>query len=183
MRTMICKNCRKDNILDAKYCIKCGNKFSKKERSDARRFTLVGLLETIDSIDNVKCLAIITKNKIFRIIVLIAIILIGVINIVTNGYNMKLNKNDNYSIMHYKDMYYIIVDKEKSTVDLYIPNRIDNLQVELIDAEKTIDNKKIAKNETIELSSNDENSYYLINGISNNSKESIKVKMIYEPNK
>lgn len=180
MRKMICKKCHKENILDAKYCIKCGNEFSKKERNKARRFTIVGLLETMDSIENIKSISIITKNKIFRIVVLLIVLSIGIINIISNGYNMKLNKNDNYSIMHYKDMYYIIVDKEKTTVDLYIPNRIEYLQVELVDGKTSTESKKIEKNEQIELSSNDEKSYYIINGISNNSKDSIKVKMIYE---
>ena len=183
MKKMICKKCNKENILDAKYCIKCGNEFSKKERRNARRFTFVGLLETIDSIENLKCFAIITKNKIVRIVVLVVIIFIGAINIFINGYNMKLNKNDNYSIMHYKDMYYIVVDKEKTAVDLYIPNRIDYLEVELIDDENSTNKKKIGKNEALELSSNDEKSYYIINGIGTNSKDSIKVKMVYEPNK
>lgn len=180
MRKMICKKCHKENILDAKYCIKCGNEFSKKERNKARRFTIVGLLETMDSIENIKSISIITKNKIFRIVVLLIVLSIGIINIISNGYNMKLNKNDNYSIMHYKDMYYIIVDKEKTAVDLYIPNRIEYLQVELVDGKTSTESKKIEKNEPIELSSNDEKSYYIINGISNNSKDSIKVKMIYE---
>ena len=180
MRKMICKKCHKENILDAKYCIKCGNEFSKKERNKARRFTIVGLLETMDSIENIKSISIITKNKIFRIVVLLIVLSIGIINIISNGYNMKLNKNDNYSIMHYKDMYYIIVDKEKTAVDLYIPNRIEYLQVELVDGKTSTESKKIEKNELIELSSNDEKSYYIINGISNNSKDSIKVKMIYE---
>lgn len=181
MKKMICKKCKKENILDAKYCIKCGNEFSKKERNEARRFTFVGLLETMDNIENIKCFAIIKKNKIFRIIVLVTILLIGAINIFINGYNMKLNRNDNYSIMHYNDTYYIIVDKEKTAIDLYVPKRIEFLQVELVGDKVSDEPKRIEKNETIELFSNDEKSYYIINGINNNSKDSIKVKIIYEP--
>ena len=94
---------------------------------------------------------------------------------------MKLNRNDNYSIMHYKDTYYIIVDKEKTAVDLYVPKRIEFLQVELVDDKVSDEPKRIEKNETIELFSNDEKSYYIINGINNSSKDSIKVKIIYEP--
>jgi hypothetical protein len=177
---MTCKKCNKENILDAKYCIKCGNKYSKKEINKARRTTFVGILEIMDSISNIKCLSIITKNKIVRIVTLVIIILIGIVNIIVNGYNMKLTKNDKYSIMHYNDMYYIVLDKEKTIVDLYVPNRIDYLQVELVTNDEIINTQKIEKNDAIELSSNDEKSYYVINGIGKNTKDSLKIKMIYE---
>jgi hypothetical protein len=180
MKTMVCNKCNNENILDANYCIYCGNKYSRKEKYRARRYTFVGLLETMDNIGNIKCIAIITKNKIVRVLAIIAVLLIGLVNIIINGYNMKLTKNNNYSIMHYKDMYYIIIDKDKTMVDLYIPNRIDYLQVELMENNVKTNKQKIEKNESIELSSNDENSYYVINGIGKKNKDSLKVKVIYE---
>ena len=180
MMKIICQKCFKDNILDAKYCIKCGNKFTDKELSNARKYTFVGVLELIDKINDIKNLSFITKNKIVRIAFIIIILLIGLFNLYLNGNTIKLTKNNNYQIKHYKDTYYVVLDKEKTILDLYIPNRVNYLEVEFIDNNILTNKTKINLNEKIELSSNDEDSYYLINGITNQDKETIKVKLVYE---
>lgn len=180
MKSIICKKCREKNILDASYCICCGNKFTSKEKRRARRFTFVGILETIDKINDIGNLSIITKNKIFRILSVIIVIFIGVANIYTNGNHIKLTQSDNYSIKHFNDTYYVLLDSKKTILDLYIPKKIDYLEVELVDNNESVSTSKIELNEKVELLSNDEDSYYLINGISNNKKEIIKVKLVYE---
>ena len=183
MKKLICQKCHKDNILDARYCIKCGNKFTDSEISKARRFTFVGILELLDKLNNIKDLSFITQSKIFRIGSITIVLLIGFINIYQNGNNIKLNKNDNYEIKHYKDTFYVILNKEKTILDLYIPNRFNYLELEFIDNDKLNSTTKFELNEKIEISSNDEDSYYLINGIADNYKETIKVKLVYKGKK
>ena len=181
MRRLVCSKCKKDNILDAKYCLHCGNKFTLKEISHAKRFTIVGILECIDEFNNIKDLSIITKNKIFRIISILLVLIVGFLNIYNNGNNIKLVKNDNYSIKHYKDMYYLIVDKEKTIVDLYVPKKVKYLELEIISNEDVLSSKKYELSDKIELDTNDEETYYLVKGIDGKDEvQEFKVKLIYE---
>lgn len=182
MKKIRCQKCHMDNILDAKYCLKCGNKFTDEEIAKARRFTFVRVLELIDKINSIKDLSFITQNKIFRICLILVVLLVGALNIYFNGNSLKLTKNDNYVIKHYKDTYYVIINQDKTILDLYIPNKINYLEVELIDNNKQVNLNKINLDEKVELSSNDEDSYYLISGITKQNKETIKVKLVYEGN-
>lgn len=179
MKKMICKKCKTNNIVEAKYCINCGNRFSKKEINDARKGTFVGILETIDNFNNIKNLSFITQNKIFRVLSIIIVLLLGFINIYINGNNMKLTKNDKYEIKHYNDMYYVLTDDNKTNLDLYIPKKVEHLELILMDKDKLVSKKEVSLNDKLELSSNDESSYYLINGIGDNYNESLKVKIVY----
>jgi hypothetical protein len=54
------------------------------------------------------------------------VLLLGFINIYINGNNMKLTKNDKYEIQHYNDMYYVLIDDNKTNLDLYIPIKTTN---------------------------------------------------------
>lgn len=179
MKQIICSKCNKGSILDASYCISCGNKFTKKEKIKARKGTVVGILETIDSFNNIKSLSIITQNKIFRLVSIVIVLLIGFFNIYLNGSKMKLLENKEYKIEHYKDMYYIIIDKEKTIIDLYIPNKVDHLEVDMMSDDKKLSTEKVELSSKLELESNDEKSYYVINGVGNNG-DKLKVKLIYE---
>ena len=183
MKKLVCKKCKKENILDAKYCLHCGNKFTDEEISKAKRFTFVGILEMLDKFNSIKNLSIITENKVFRVLSIIVVLMIGAVNLFLNGNSMKLAKSDNYIIKHYKDMYYILLDKEKTIVDLYIPNDIKYIEVELMDNDEEKNKTKYELTDKLELSSNDKDTYYLISGIKDNLKETIKAKLVYEGEK
>ena len=76
-------------------------------------------------------------------------------------------------------MYYIIIDKEKTIIDLYIPNKVDHLEVDMMSDDKKLTTEKVELSSKLELESNDEKSYYVINGVGN-SGDKLKVKLIYE---
>ena len=182
MRKLICKECHKENIIDAKYCIKCGNKFTDKEIKKAQRFTFVWFLKIIDKIKSIINLSIITGNKVFRVFLIFIVLFIGGLNFYTNGNKLKLVKSDNYIIKSYKDTYYIILNEEKTIVDLYVPSKTKYLEIELIDNNTSTTKEKIELDKKVELLSNDEDSYYLISGIKDKSKDTLKVKLVYEEN-
>lgn len=74
-------------------------------------------------------------------------------------------ENDNYSIQYSTKLseYYLLVEEESTYLDLFVPNRTDELKVKHLDKnDKLIDEKIYDGKEKIVLMSTSEEDYYLI---------------------
>jgi len=162
---MKCIKCRDNNINQANYCKKCGYHFSEAEQNAAKKWTLVWYLELFDKIKSLNKFSFITDHIVFKIISIIVVLSIGIYSFVTNGINLKLLESDNYSIQYNTKLseYYLLVDENETNLDLYVPNRTDELKVKHLDKNNEIIEEKIYDNdERIVLTSVSNDDYYLV---------------------
>ncbi len=185
---MKCSKCHKKNIVKANYCRYCGNKFSEKEKTEARKKSLVGRFEMLKDWYEACTLKTITDDWRFKIAVLAVILGIGIYNFVTMGANLKIIDSDIYNLQYNKteDSYYVIVDKENRdniiqvALDLFIPNKIETLRLTHYDENgKVISNDTYEKGSQILVSANVSNNNYYVIANNSNEKEKIKFYVYY----
>ncbi|MBE6146864.1 MAG: zinc ribbon domain-containing protein [Firmicutes bacterium] len=176
---MECIKCQTKNINKANFCKKCGYHFSKAEQDSAKKGTFVWVLEKVNDLKSILDLSFITENIIFRILTIILILGIGIYSWITNGINIKLLENPNYKIQYNTklDEYYLLVDSNKTTLDLYIPNRTNQLVIKHLDENnQLLFEKDYQIEEKIVLESTSSNDYYLLEAkYQNNKQEKIKI--------
>ncbi len=128
---MRCVKCGIKNITKADYCKRCGYKFSEEEQKKARRKTVIGKIELIESIYNTCTLKVITDHIIFKICSLLIILAIGICFWVNNGLNLKLLDGDNYDISYNttENEYYLLTKDTKVFLNLYVPNRTEEIKI------------------------------------------------------
>lgn len=162
---MNCKKCKKKNINKANFCKYCGNEFTEKERKYAKRKTIVGKLELIEKGYKLWKFKFITDSIIFKIASLIILIIIGIYLTINNGNDIKIMKSDMYQVEYNtkSDEYYLLVDKDKINLDLYVPNNIKKIRIKHMNKNGDIileDDYEI--NEEISLDYNANDDYYLL---------------------
>lgn len=130
---MKCIKCKGINIISANYCKFCGYHFSEKEQKEAKNKTIVGKLEMLEKAYNVCTLKVITDHIVFKIISLLVVIILGIFFLVNNGAKVKILESDNYKMQYNtkEDEYYLLANEEQTTLDLYVPNRVQNIVVKI----------------------------------------------------
>jgi len=162
---MRCIKCGIKNITSANYCKRCANKFTKKEQKKSRQKTIVGKIELIENVYNTCTLKIITDHIIFKICSLLIVLGIGIYFWVNNGLDLKLLNGDNYDIQYNikEDEYYFMTSNTKVFLNLYVPNRTEEIVVKHYDkSNEIIEEKKYKPTEEIVLETK-ENEYYILN--------------------
>lgn len=181
---MKCVKCKTDNIINANYCKNCGYEFSKKEKKKAKRWTLAWFLEIIDKIKSIFDLSIITGNILFKVLSVIVILIVGIYYSITSGTNLKILNSDNYQIQYNTklDEYYLIANKEETTLNLYVPNRTKNIIIKHLDGKDLIiEEKEYCKECEVLLNSNGSEDYYIIETkYENNNLDRMKLYVYYE---
>lgn len=122
---MKCANCRKENLITAKYCSSCGNGFSEKERQDAWDGTVWGKLDKLKEAKEWITLEKITGSKIFKAALLVLIILWGLMSGGNKGDRMLILESSDYTVRYNSklDEYYVFTDKNEVDLDLYLPGK------------------------------------------------------------
>lgn len=184
---MKCIKCEEKNINSANYCKKCGNKFLEEEQKNAKKWTLVWFLEGIDKIKSLWKFSFITDHILFKIGSVLVVLFIGIISVITNGNKLKIEENSNYQIKYNTKLseYYLIVDKDETELNLYIPHKVQNLTVYHSDkSNELIEKKEYDKEDKIILETNTiEEDFYIVEAnYDETKKESLKV-YIYKEEK
>ncbi len=162
---MKCVKCKKENITKANYCKTCGSQFSKEEQEKARKKTLVGKIERLEKAYNLCTLKAITGSTIFKVISLLIVLLIGLYFLFNFGNKVKLLESPEYKIEYNTKLkeYYLLVKNDEVDLNLFVPNKIDNLGVKIVNKNnQEISRTEYEKNDEIKLFANGEDYYYLI---------------------
>lgn len=126
---MTCKKCNSENLLKAAYCHSCGNPFTEQEREDARKKSLVGVLETADKakekadkISDILSMKFITDN-IFVRLALIVLPFVFTMLLSSGGRDMRIVDSDEYKAYYNTTTQEYFVDTDYGTVNLvlYVP--------------------------------------------------------------
>ena len=177
---MKCRKCKKENILKAKYCQKCGEKFTDKEREEAYNKTIFGKIDFFQKMKSIATLNFITGNIFFKIASLLIVLGIGLYFLFTMGINTKILNSKDYQINYNKksNEYYLIVDDNKDSIvlNLYRPNRTKKMIVYTYDLEdKEIDKTKVSKDDKITLTTYKDDYYIIESNYSNKKKDKLKI--------
>ena len=177
---MKCHKCKKENILKANFCQKCGEKFTEKEKKEAYNKTIFGKLDTLKKIKDIVTLDFITGNIIFKITSLIIVLGIGLYFLFTTGINTKILNSKDYQIFYNKksNEYYLLVNDDKDSIELalYRPNRTKEMTVytyDIGDNEKT--KKTVSKDDKITLNTYQDDYHIIKSKYSNKKQENLKV--------
>lgn len=175
---MKCIKCTTENINKANYCKKCKYKFSKKEQEIAHSNTIVGKLELIEKAYGVCTLKIITDHILFKVATLMIVLGIGIYFWINNGINLRLLNSDNYEVQYNTEEkeYYLLTDKNKVALNLYVPNRTKKILIIHYDNDNNIiDKSNYNKDDKIVLESNQDDYYVLKIKYLNDKTDSLKL--------
>ena len=174
---MKCIKCRTKNITKANYCKSCVYKFSKAEQKAARKKTIIGKIEWLEKAYSTCTLKVITGHIIFKICSLLIILGIGISFWIKNGLDLKLLDSENYEIQYNvnEKEYYLMTNNDKVLLNLYIPNRTEEIVISHYDEKNIkIDEKTYKPTEEIILETK-EKEYYILNiNYLHNKKHSFK---------
>lgn len=180
---MKCIKCREVNINKANYCKKCAYKFSKEEQKIARSNTFVGKLELLEKAYSVCKLKIITDHILFKIFSIIFILSIGIYIWINNGIDLKLLNSEEYKVQYNikEEEYYLISEKDKISLNLYIPNRVENIEINHYSKDKKIIEKlEYNKDGDIILEAHSEDYYILKVNYLHNKSTKLKIYVFEE---
>lgn len=173
---MICKKCGYNNIEFIDYCSNCGEKFLETEKQNSYDKTIFGLIDKIEDLIATLKLQKITSHPIFRAMVLVAILLIGLFLTRVNGNEMTVLKSENYLVQQNSknNDFYILTDENQIDLLLYLPRKVEKLQMEVVQDEKVLNKTEINLEEGISLKVN-KDGYYVFLADYGEKSESITV--------
>lgn len=175
---MKCQKCGEKNISSANYCIKCGNSFSDKKRREYRKKTVVGKLELMEKIYDTCKLKFITDSIAFKVISLIAVLLVGIYFLVNTSNDVKILTGNDYDVQYNsKDKeYYILVNDDEVNLKLYIPNRLKSLELDKMSGNNELLNEtKYKEEDSLILNVNDSEEYYLLKAFYGKDTQNLKI--------
>lgn len=126
---MHCPKCLKYVPYGAKYCQSCGEAIPTDERSNAYKKTIWGKLQRIEDWYKTLALKKITDSVIFKVLILLIILGIGLFNVYRNGTQLKIMDSDMYNVQYNTALeeYYILTDADEVVLNLYIPKKTEGL--------------------------------------------------------
>ena len=160
---MICNTCKHNNITKAMYCENCGAAFSDKEREQAYNKTIYGRIDKFEQFKGYVTLEAITSHPVFRIIVLVLILAVGLLVGRPHGNAMTILKNDAYTVAQNSQTgeYYLLTQDEQVAVDLYLPKKAEQLTVRQDDDTATTRTLDLTTDEALVLTANAQAAYVL----------------------
>jgi len=174
---MKCIKCKTVNINKANYCKNCAYHFSLGEQKAARRKTIIGKIELLEKTKSIVTLKTITGNIFFKMGSILIVFIIGLYFLITNGIDLKLLTSDNYIIQYNTEEkeYYLITDVNKISLNLYIPNRTEDILIEHYNSnDKVIEAKAYNVNDDIVLETKEKEYYVLTANYLQNKNDSLK---------
>ena len=165
-----CTKCETENRTCAHYCIKCRYEFTEEEQNRAKNKNLEGIIvrvfEKVDKIKSFINLSFLTEKLWFQILSVVLVLGIGILSCFQNGIHLKILKSDAYQIYYHTKLneYYLVVEEEKTQLNLYLPYQKQEITVKHMDLENELESNIYQDGVDIVLMSNEENDYYLITG-------------------
>lgn len=162
---MKCKKCKTDNINQANYCKRCGNKFTDEEKKEAHKWTFVWFLEGLENIKKACKLEFITDIPIIKYGSIVVILALGVLSYFYNGNDLHLLESENYKIQYNEreEEYYLLVNNEETILNVFVPNRSKNLTVKHYNSDgEIIEDAEYDKDDEIILKNDEETDYYVV---------------------
>ena len=159
---MKCIKCRKNNVSQANYCIKCGYQFNDKDKEKSKKSFPAIVFKIKDMWDTV------TLSKIkdkwwYRVGSFILVIGIGVLLFMQNGNHLKILKSNDYEISVLKNTneYFLNSKSDETKLNLYLPHAVENIYVDYYSylGEEISKNKYDNINDIIILVDNNKNYY------------------------
>ena len=95
---MKCQNCHKENMRKANYCKYCGNKFSQREKDDARQEGLSGALRSWSDWYEQTTFQKITGHPFFQVSSILIVLAAGIYLMLSHGTKLNILESDNYKI-------------------------------------------------------------------------------------
>ena len=131
---MICRNCRKRNIIKAQFCRNCGSAFTDAERQKAYDGTIFGKIDKLEKWKGYITLDPIIGHPIFKTAVLVLILIWGLLLGRTNGDKMLILESEAYRVQQHTTTgtYYILTEEDSVSVSLYLPRQADTVQLQAI---------------------------------------------------
>lgn len=176
---MICKKCKEENVIKAKYCRNCGEAFSEEERKAAYDQTIYGKLDFIKKIKEHLDLSFITGNKFFRIGVLIIIL----VYIIFNGVKSKdfmIEKSNQYEVQYNEKLneYYLLSEEKTVHLQLYLPEEPKSIEIISFNLKNEENSRHLYQmNETMVVET-DPKQYYVVTAHYENSTQTLKFYLI-----
>ncbi|MBQ8132185.1 MAG: zinc ribbon domain-containing protein [Bacilli bacterium] len=161
---MKCKKCGYNNVRQAKYCFRCGNKYTKKEIEEAQvKGLIMKYIQVKDWYDTLT-LSKITGSILFKIASIVFVAFIGFSMYTSYGNSFRILESKSYDFSYHKKNheYYIYVHNDSTSLNLYLPHLVDQYTIQTFEKSGTkIDKKTIEKLEDYTLVASDEH-YYTI---------------------
>ena len=128
---MKCKNCGKENLIQAHYCVSCGHPFGEEERQAAYNDTIWGKLDQLKKAKEIVTLEAITSHPVFRVLFLALLIIVGVLTGSNKGSVMRPLESDAYTVAYDRKQneYYLFSEQEEVAVPLYLPGKPEGVRV------------------------------------------------------
>ena len=128
---MICKKCKTSNITKAYFCKNCGNQFTKEDRDKAYNRTIFGIITNIRKLKAYATMSVITSKPWFKALTLVSILLYGLLQVKTNGSQMKIQPSEYYEVQYNKvaEEYYITSQNSQIGLNLYLPKEAEDISV------------------------------------------------------
>ena len=161
---MKCIKCKKKNVSQANYCIRCGYKFTKKDKENSEK-SFPAIVFKIKNIWDTITLSKLKDKWWFRIGSFIIVIGFGLFLFIQNGTSLKILKSDDYEISRIKNTnnYYLTSKNNETKLNMYLPHNVSNIYVDYYDSSgKKISNNKYSDINDITINVDNNNNYYCI---------------------
>lgn len=132
---MNCTKCSQPLEYGVKYCNHCGEKVEKGAFEEEYMNTVWGKIEKIEDKYETITLSKFTGHIAVKIFVIIFILIIGIFEISTDYFKIRILPGDNYSVEYNKkeDEYYFITEDFETNINMYIPKNIDVVKMTTFD--------------------------------------------------
>ena len=178
---MKCKNCGKENLIQAHYCVSCGHPFGEEERQAAYNDTIWGKLDQLKEAKEIVTLEAITSHPVFRVMFLALLIIIGILTNTNKGSVMRPLESEEYTVGYNQKLeeYYLFTEKDSVAVPLYLPGKPEKVRISADKEEENVFTREYALNESPVLTK-DPSVVYTVYGVYEGKEEKITV-LLYDP--
>ena len=180
---MKCIKCKTVNVHNANYCKNCAYEFSKQEQEAAEKWTFIGIIKRMENFKEKVSFGWLLDHWAFKIGTIVGVLLIGIGCLFNNGSDFKLLEIDNYTGSYNEklDEYYLYSKGDNTELNLYIPRKIDELNVEhYTDKGNLLSSTSFLVDADIILDCNGNGDYYILEAKhGNNDLDKIKI-FIYQ---
>ncbi len=177
---MKCSKCKTDNAIKANYCKKCANKFTKKEQDAAYQKTVYGKIDLFEKWFNRFTLAVILDHWLFKTVVTLGILALGILFCIKNGTHLKVLENEMYDLYYMEKTkeYYLVAKENQNEIplDLFIPNRTETIEVNHYNNnDELLSKEEYKKDGEIVLETYSDDYYILVANYKGDKKENLKI--------